>query len=139
MYTTCEKRNKTMNEKVKRIVERSDTLDFLVEETQTRVEELEKENIKLKDTIKNMKSDTLKDTLIVGGIAEDENENEEVLRGKLKRLLKYNLEMENNTVEAMQFIEVRRLGNNCRPNTQRKILVKFSSVQDREKVRKLKD
>ena len=139
MHTTCEKRNKTMNEKVKRIVERSDTLDFLVEETQTRVEELEKENIKLKDTIMNMKSDTLRGTLIVGGIAEDENENEEVLRGKLKRLLKYNLEMENNTVEAMQFIEVRRLGNNCRPNTQRKNLVKFSSVQDREKVRKLKD
>ena len=108
MYTTYGKRNKTMNEKVNRIDDRSDTLDFLVEETQNRVEELKKENIKLKDTIMNMKSDTLRDTLIVGGIAEDE-ENEGVLSGKLKRLLKYCLEMEDNTVEAMQFIEVRRL------------------------------
>ena len=33
MYTTCEKRNKTMNKKVDRIDERSDTLDFLVENT----------------------------------------------------------------------------------------------------------
>ena len=139
MYTTCEKRNTTMNEKVNRIDERSDTLDFLVEETQSRVEELEKENIKLKDTIMNMKSDMLRDTLIVGGVAEDEHETEEALRGKLQRLMKYSLEMDNNTVEQIQFIEIRRLGNNRRPNSQRKILVKFASVQDREKVRKLKD
>ena len=55
MYTTCEDRNKKMNEKVTRLDERSDTLDFLVEETQNRVEELEKENMKLKDTIMNIK------------------------------------------------------------------------------------
>ena len=139
MYTTCEDRNKKMNEKVTRLDERSDTLDFLVEETQNRVEELEKENMKLKDTIMNMKSDTLKDTLIVGGITEDENETEQALREKLQRLMKYSLEMDSTTVEQMQFIEIRRLGNNRRPNSQRKILVKFASVQDREKVKKLKD
>ena len=139
MYTTCEDRNKKMNEKVTRLDERSDTLDFLVEETQNRVEELEKENMKLKDTIMNMKSDTLKDTLIVGGITEDENETEQALREKLQRLMKYSLEMDSTTVEQIQFIEIRRLGNNRRPNSQRKILVKFASVQDREKVKKLKD
>ena len=53
MYTACETRNKTMNEKVNRIDERSDTLDFLVNETQKRVEELKKVNTKLKDTIMN--------------------------------------------------------------------------------------
>ena len=80
------------------------------------MEELEKKNIKLKDTSMNMKSDTLRDTLIVGGVAEDEHETEEALRGKLQCLMKYSLEMDNNTVEQIQFIEIRRLGNNRRPN-----------------------
>ena len=61
------------------------------------------------------------------------------MREKLHRLMKYSLEMDSTTVEQMQFIEIRRLGNNRRPNSQRKILVKFASVQDREKVKKLKD
>ena len=61
------------------------------------------------------------------------------MREKFQRLMKYSLEMDSTTVEQMQFIEIRRLGNNRRPNSQRKILVKFASVQDREKVKKLKD
>ena len=53
--------------------------------------------------------------------------------------MKYSMEMDNNTMEQMQFTEIRRLGNTHRLNAQRKTLVKFANVQDREKVRKLKD
>ena len=52
-----------LNKKKKK--KRKENIDFMVEETQDQVTELESENVKLKDIILNLKSDILRDTLIL--------------------------------------------------------------------------
>ena len=110
MRISFDKEQKATNDKLENLDTRTDNIDFIVGETQDRMTELENENSKLKDTILNLKSDSLRDTLIFGGLPEEQDETEQKMNTKLKTLMKQDLEMEEDIVNQMNFKEVRRLG-----------------------------
>ena len=138
IWVSLEDKTKCTDEKVVRLSDRTDDLEFNFTLSESKIKELERENALLKETIINVKSDALRDSLIIGGIQEKASETEAETTQQVREFMSNTLEMDVGVIQNMNFVEVRRLGE-PRPNVNRKIMAKFRRVADREKVRKLRD
>ena len=138
IWVSLEDKTKCTDEKVVRLSDRTDDLEFNFTLSESKIKELERENALLKETIINVKSDALRDSLIIGGIQEKASETEAETTQRVREFMSNTLEMDVGVIQNTNFVEVRRLGE-PRPNVNRKIMAKFRRVADREKVRKLRD
>jgi hypothetical protein len=129
---------KSNDEKVMKIDERVQNVEFAVVDKDDQIEKLLNENIKMKDEVVYLKSQSMRNNLIFGGIKEEKNEKPEETERILRNHLKEKLNMAEEYVKSLQIERAHRMGvqgHDERSFCNRKIVCKFTYFKDREFVR----
>jgi hypothetical protein len=131
--------NKRFDEKITKIDENFEHLDFRPAEIKSSVEALEQQNLKLKSELVYLKSQKMKNNLIFGGIDEDKDEKQTDTEVKVREFLKNKLILAQDLVASMKTELAHRTGaqqQNERTPRPRNIVYQFTNFKDRETVRK---
>ncbi|WAR17435.1 hypothetical protein MAR_032029 [Mya arenaria] len=121
LWTLVHDTNKQVDQKVSRLEEKAEQSDFNHAELKSSFDSLERQNAKLQDDIVYMKSQSMRNNIIFGGIEEGPNENQGDTEVKVRDFLKDRLKI------------AQELAANTRT---RNIVCKFTDFKDREAVRK---
>ncbi|XP_053396028.1 sushi, von Willebrand factor type A, EGF and pentraxin domain-containing protein 1-like [Mercenaria mercenaria] len=112
----------------------SDIMEFL-KSLETKIE-LERENGDLRDQVTYLKSQSMRNNLVFGGIVEEQNED---LDKKLREILANKLRITQSIVNSMKIERIHRMGqlsDNPGQGTCHKVVCKFAYFSDRELVRR---
>ncbi|XP_053400456.1 uncharacterized protein LOC128557270 [Mercenaria mercenaria] len=129
--------NKGFDQRMTDIDERVNRFEFISAEYQSRIDELERENLNLKDKVTYLESQSMRNNLVFGGFPEESGEN---LEDKFRKFLVKDLKLAQNIVDSMKLERIHRMGVPSSDGSQRKrnFVVKFTFFSDRELVRRQK-
>lgn len=128
---------KQMNDRINKLEDKVDGTDINVALMSSRVEELEKERVSLKDDVAYLKSQSMRNNLIFTGVPEvGNNENYEQTEVILRQHLTDAMKLTKEVVNNIRFERVHRSPSEPKPGRIRSIVAKFTFFKDREIVRK---
>ena len=135
LWLHIDKINKTTSDRLLKTEEKLETTEFAVGVASDQITRLEEENVKLKDTMSYLQSQSMRNNLIFGGISESRFEKNEETEAKLRSFMHEKLQIANDVVENLKFERVHRIGESL-PDKTRKIVCKFNMFPEREMVRR---
>lgn len=131
--------NKRFDDRVSTCESKIDSLEFNDITKKSEFDQLAKHNCELKDELTYLKSQSMRNNLIFGGIEESANERQQDTEIKVRSFMVEKLQLDKALVDAMVIERAHRTGfQDTNPNQQRNriIVCKFASFKDRETVRK---
>ncbi|XP_053378573.1 uncharacterized protein LOC128548171 [Mercenaria mercenaria] len=133
--------SKATDSKIDHVVNRVSSTEIESEVARKRIENLEKKNVEMKESLTYMQSQSMRNNLIFGGIKEETNENPEKTETILRNFMVEKLQLARELVANMKIERVHRMGPPAQDQTERqtkirRIVCKFNLFQDREVVRK---
>ena len=131
LWANVEKDKKDNSDKINVVYERLDNVEFCGTDYFEKIRLLEQDNQKLKDNLTYLQSQSMRNNLIFGNIADDQNERPDCTEGKIRLFLIEKLQMAKDVVDNMQLERVHRMGA---PNSRytRNVVCKFTYFKERE-------
>ncbi|XP_060569746.1 uncharacterized protein LOC132728137 [Ruditapes philippinarum] len=138
LWSDLDKRVSKNEEKISDVREAVEAHDFDIEKTKDEVQSLKSENRRIKDEVVDMQAKAMMTNLIIGGIAEKQNETMEQTKECVIEYFKKDLKIPDEEIGDIKTNSVKRLGpkKNDKP---RNILVVFQEVKMKDYVKSFKD
>lgn len=130
---------KDTDDKLLKFDDRISHVEISNAEKLSKLESLEKENDQIKEDLSYLRSQSMRNNLIFGGISESLNEKATETENKLREHLVNKLGLAQDTVDALKIERAHRMGYQSTDPSKlinRKIVCKFAYFKDRETVRK---
>ena len=137
LWSDLDKRVSTNDEKITVVKETVEAHDFDIDKTKEEVQILKNENKRIKDEVVDMQAKSMMSNLIIGGIAEKQNETLEQTKEGVFDYFKNDLKIPEEEIEGIKTSSVKRLGTK-RKDKPRNILVVFQDVKTKDFVKSFK-
>ena len=130
--------NKDTSEKFNSFEERFSNVEMSSAQTESHIDHLRSENVKLKDSLTYLQSQSMRNNLLFCGIDESSNETPSESESKVRTFLVDKRKLSQSYVDTLKIERAHRIGtsNKSIQHYSRKIVVKFTYFKDRETVRK---
>ncbi|XP_052814234.1 uncharacterized protein LOC128241346 [Mya arenaria] len=140
MWTYVHDQNKRVDSKVIAVEDRVNALEYNLATTQSELDQVRNDEIKTRDELIYVKSQSMRNNLVFGNIPEVRAEYWAESETKLRDFIVNKLKIAQNIVDDIQFERVHRMGD-FYPDSRypRKLVVKFFSFKDREIVRRQRE
>jgi uncharacterized protein YdcH (DUF465 family) len=140
LYNFVHDQNKKLDEKVNTIDDRVSAIEFTLGTTNSELDMLRKDEIKTKDELIYLKSQSMRNNLVFGNIPEPRAETWEQSEATLREFMNSNLKIASDLVDAIKFECVHRMGNFSATSAYpKKLVAKFVFFKDREYVRRQRE
>lgn len=139
LWSQFGKHSKTIDDQMMKVDERLDNVEFQSCERADRLDDLVKENEKLKDSIAYLQSQSMRNNLIFCNIDELPNEKPSDTEAILRGFMVDKLKLAQDYVQSIGIERAHRMGTHAegpRARQSRKIVCKFTLFKDRESVRR---
>ena len=135
LWVVISDNNKKSDERITKVEEKSETIDFNMGLANDKVVDLEKQRDKLKEDVVYLQSQSMRDNLIFSKITEGTMESVETTEIVLRNFLHEQMKVAKETVDKIGFERVHRMGAK-EEGKQRASVAKFSMFKERLFVRK---
>jgi hypothetical protein len=127
--------DKKMEERINKVEDKSESIDFSMGLVNDKVVQLEKERNSLKDDVVYLQSQSMRKNLMFSNITEGQNEVSEETENKLRLFVKEKMKIAQELIDKMAFERVHRMGQKV-GGYSRKIVARFTLFKEREMVRR---
>jgi DNA repair exonuclease SbcCD ATPase subunit len=123
--------------KISNMEDRVDHIEVSETETVSKIQQLERENASLKDSLLYVQSQSMRNNLVFGGISESANEKPTETEASLRAFMVNNLKLAQDIVDNIKIERAHRMGTQREGERHvgRNIVCKFTFFKDRELVR----
>ena len=140
LYSFVHDQNKKLDCKVSDISDKVDALEFALGTTQSELCTMREADIKTREELIYLKSQSMRNNLVFGNIPEQTAETWEQSEEKLRLFLNEKMKIAMDQVNAIKFERVHRMGNFSQNSAHpRKLVAKFVYFKDREYVRRQRE
>lgn len=135
IWTQIHDINKKNDERVTCIEEKTETMDFVISQTASKLSMLEKQKENLQNEVTYLQSQSMRNNLLFTNIPEAPSEKYEDTENILRQFMVKEMKVAQDLVDKISFERVHRMGNKTNGRS-RNIVAKFTLFKERELVRK---
>lgn len=125
----------TMNERITIVEDKTESIDFVLSQTTSKLSSLEKQKDDLHNEVTYLQAQSMRNNLVFTNIPEAPEEKNEDTEVKLRSFLVDKMKIAQDQVDKLSFERVHRMGHN-RNGGYRNIVAKFTLYKEKEFVRK---
>lgn len=135
LWTAIMDRDKAVNDRVTKIEERNESIDFNLGMVNSKVVDLEKKNEMLNNEVTYLRSQSMRNNLLFSNIPEPRDETAEQCEATVRKFIHEKLKVAKDLVDKLGFERVHRFAGRV-GDQPRKIVAKFTLFKEREMVRR---
>lgn len=136
LWVAVEDRNKIFDERITKLEEKSESLDFGLSMINSKVIQLEKEKESLQENLTYLQSQSMRNNLLFGNIPEVSDDQTEDTEKTLRTFISEKMKLASDVVEKLSFERVHRMGSRVEGGRPRQIVAKFTLFKEKELIRR---